>query len=241
MYIVAVKDERGGLIAELRLDAGDIKLGRSKDNDVCLVSDSVSRQHACIYISGQAYVADMGSSNGVYVSDRRIQREAAVDEKAMSPRQFNRLGTGQSCTIISTGVNTAVYTPTDAHGKLVIVSGPQVGREILMFDPSARWAELMKMTSTPDVSISRHHARLHKQDDGSYVLRKVQATEHMCTVVGLIDRFVYSPASIHLEILNVFYLRLTVFHNKARYGRWVIYGLLVVLAPDRDGDFSLRQ
>ena len=132
MYIVAVKDERGALIAEARLENSDIKLGRSEDNDICLVSGLVSRQHACIYIENdQAYIADMGSSNGVYVNDRRIQRESAIDSSSQIRVAEFGVSLERPRTSPSTrpGVNTAVYTPTDAHGKLVVASGPQTGRE----------------------------------------------------------------------------------------------------------------
>ena len=81
MYIVVVEDERGALVSEHELAGGQLNIGRSSENDIILASGSVSRNHACIYIeNGTAYVADMGSSNGVIVDDVRVKGERVIDK-----------------------------------------------------------------------------------------------------------------------------------------------------------------
>ncbi len=53
----------------------DNVIGRLAEADVCVDEDSVSRQHAHVRHDGQGwYVEDMGSTNGSYVNDERIER-----------------------------------------------------------------------------------------------------------------------------------------------------------------------
>ena len=54
-------------------------VGRSKDTDVQVVSDTVSRTHALIWQeAGAAWVADLDSSNGTYLNGTRISDPAAI-------------------------------------------------------------------------------------------------------------------------------------------------------------------
>ena len=56
------------------LDDGEYVVGRDPDLEVFLDSPGVSRRHALIRISGaQATVEDLGSKNGTFVRDRRIE------------------------------------------------------------------------------------------------------------------------------------------------------------------------
>ena len=55
-------------------------LGRSRDADVQIEDPNVSRQHAMIeFLTGQYYIVDMGSTNGVEVDGRRVQRVRLAD------------------------------------------------------------------------------------------------------------------------------------------------------------------
>jgi hypothetical protein len=63
------------LVDEKRWNA----IGRDPDNDVVLADNSVSRRHALVSIRGGAFcVRDMHSSNGTYVSGRRIGTDTTV-------------------------------------------------------------------------------------------------------------------------------------------------------------------
>lgn len=52
---------------------GNVRLGRETDNDIVLIDPKISRHHAAFEVSGgDCVVADLGSTNGVYVNDLRI-------------------------------------------------------------------------------------------------------------------------------------------------------------------------
>jgi DNA-binding winged helix-turn-helix (wHTH) protein len=65
----------------LTLEEGDYVLGRDPDADVYLDSPSVSRRHAKIRITGRdASVEDLGSRNGTFVRDQRIDHVSMLED-----------------------------------------------------------------------------------------------------------------------------------------------------------------
>lgn len=58
------------------LGEGRVTIGRTEENDIVLPDTSISRQHAAIEnINGDYYVVDLGSSNGVFLNNERIEKE----------------------------------------------------------------------------------------------------------------------------------------------------------------------
>ena len=56
------------------LASGGVRIGRGAENDVVLLSDSVSRSHARIEVRADGYhVVDLHSTNGTYVNDELVQ------------------------------------------------------------------------------------------------------------------------------------------------------------------------
>ena len=56
-----------------------ISIGRSKDNDITIDDDSVSRHHATIIQTSSGIVInDNGSSNGTFINGNRINQESAL-------------------------------------------------------------------------------------------------------------------------------------------------------------------
>lgn len=83
---------RGWLVTEgwrLPLRAGETILGREGEGVVALPSPSVSRQHAAVVIEGAAArLRDLGSKNGTFVDEIRVERPTALRDGAQV-----RLGT----------------------------------------------------------------------------------------------------------------------------------------------------
>ena len=76
----------GWLIADtwrLPLRSGETVLGREGDGVVPLPSPSVSRQHAALMIEGTAArLRDLGSKNGTFVDEIRVERSIALRDGA---------------------------------------------------------------------------------------------------------------------------------------------------------------
>ncbi len=63
----------------------ETSIGRAVDNDVVLEDKSVSRRHAHIaWESGQYLLEDLGSTNGTFVSGKRIARHPLADGDELS-------------------------------------------------------------------------------------------------------------------------------------------------------------
>jgi serine phosphatase RsbU (regulator of sigma subunit) len=66
---------RFGVARHLPLDKDLFTIGRKAENDLQLLSDTVSRQHANIVFENDGYyLVDVGSKRGTYVNDQRIER-----------------------------------------------------------------------------------------------------------------------------------------------------------------------
>jgi adenylate cyclase len=82
-------EDEGG--REIPLVTGNVwKIGRTEDNAVVLLDDSVSRNHAMLQSDGgEFYLIDMGSRNGSFVNGRRLTAPVAL-------RDGDRLSLGQA-------------------------------------------------------------------------------------------------------------------------------------------------
>ncbi len=74
----ALLEELSGQGAAFPLQKRANRIGRAADNDVCLANSTVSSYHAEIHIrrDGEIVISDLGSSNGTYVNDKKINQQA---------------------------------------------------------------------------------------------------------------------------------------------------------------------
>ena len=173
MYLIVVNDEKGALVCEKELRT-ELSIGRTTDNDIILQNSSVSRKHAVLYIDhNMVFIQDLGSVNGVQVDDTVVQGSVQISEQSqvkigtfklfieyVSPAESER-----------GGFQTAVVHPNQAHGKLVVINGPQAGKEFYLFEPITSVGRTEENDITiAHISVSRHHARLKYEDNGSYVI-----------------------------------------------------------------------
>lgn len=78
-FRVSVYNLSGQIEQQFELQQGSVTIGRATDATVRLMSASVSRHHARLYVSGDTLrVMDLNSSNGVRVNGVRIQGEAPI-------------------------------------------------------------------------------------------------------------------------------------------------------------------
>ncbi len=73
-WTLVIEDRFGTVTDEFVFDAGELVIGRSRQCDIVLPSENVSRRHACVRIEdGHLFVEDVGSSNGVWFDGLRLQ------------------------------------------------------------------------------------------------------------------------------------------------------------------------
>lgn len=67
----------GGTPRRVELSATPVVIGRSRDSDVCIAHDTVSRQHCVVWDGDGVFrVRDLGSTNGTRVNDATVQEAA---------------------------------------------------------------------------------------------------------------------------------------------------------------------
>ena len=99
----------------LTVEEGEYLIGRDPDADVYLDSPSVSRRHAMIRIAGRdATIEDLGSRNGTFVGERRI--DTAIDDP---PRRRH------SCRFGRADLPTRGRAGVDEVSRLEVASGDQ--------------------------------------------------------------------------------------------------------------------
>ncbi len=236
MYILAVKDERGALVSEHQLSDQLLHFGRTNENEIVLSSKTISRQHACIYLENdRIYIGDMGSANGVFIDDRRIQGEVEVQlENKVRIGEFTIQLERLEEEPTGVGINTAQVAPEKAHGKLVLLGGPQAGREVLLFEPIVTIGRVEENdVHLPDISVSRHHARLHSHHDGGYVLQDLGSSNGTHLLGRKVTKAVRVAPGDRIHFGNIeCLLAATNRPTRARAStrKLVIYGLLAFAA-----------
>lgn len=75
----------GALAKELTVEKNEIFVGRKQDNDLVIDNPAVSGRHCRIYKEGKGYfVEDLKSTNGTFLRDRRVEREALHHKDALA-------------------------------------------------------------------------------------------------------------------------------------------------------------
>ena len=68
-----------GIPKDIQLTQEPLSIGRSREADISLIDDKVSRAHACIrYSDGQFFIKDLGSRNGVYLNGQKIDADVPL-------------------------------------------------------------------------------------------------------------------------------------------------------------------
>lgn len=164
---------------ELTLAEGaTASIGRLETNDICIREQHVSRQHAVInYRDGIFMITDLGSANGVYVNDRRINEPfplASGDVIRLYVPEFRFAALLTDAERQATENGTFIGAITNSgKGRLIITNGSQEGNSIPLM---LRKVTVGRATAKADweiglqdPSVSRPHARFELVDN-SWIL-----------------------------------------------------------------------
>jgi pSer/pThr/pTyr-binding forkhead associated (FHA) protein len=160
-------------------------IGRATDNDLTIIHKHVSRHHAIItFRSGVFHINDLGSVNGTFVNDLRVERPHPLVAGDVI-RLYEPVLTFQAATdtdLSRAQVAGRLTTPESQASRLQITSGAQEGETIpLILDEvrigratqGAPWEIALR-----DPAVSRPHAALRRRDDAWFVcdLKSVNGT-----------------------------------------------------------------
>lgn len=150
-------------------------IGRSSNNDIQIAEQHVSRQHAVIsFREGVFMVNDLGSSNGTFVNDQKIEEPfplfAGDCIRLYVPElRFTTADATDADAAQKTGrLIVPTSSATNAVCSLTVTNGPQEGQTFaLLLDEvkigrattNATWEIMLQ-----DPSVSRPHARLQRQN-----------------------------------------------------------------------------
>ena len=183
----------------------------------------------------QVFVSDMGSANGVYVNEQRITRDTPVDDKSrirVSEYLFQLERHEPEPT--GSGIRTALVAPDDAHGKLVILAGHDAGREVLLYEPIISVGRIDENElSIQDPSVSRQHAQLKRQDDGSYALTDLGSSNGVFVLGRRINRPTRVGHGDRITFGQIECLLTTANGQQAggkSLGQWLVFTVLAILA-----------
>ena len=152
----------GAMVQEVRLTRGRITVGRRRNCDIVLDNPAVSGDHALVERIGRdVYLEDRDSTNGTYLNGKRVRRQMLrfgdeirvarytlryCDDDAPAQPGFEHTlmmtetAFGGGCVDTRPAVEDKSAPPTrpavaELSGVLRILSGPQVGRDVVLSKP----------------------------------------------------------------------------------------------------------
>lgn len=157
-----------------------IEIGRLERNDLTLSNPRVSRQHAVLVWRDSAFqIKDLRSVNGTFVNGTRITAPhilqdgdtIAIDEE---PLHFYQLGGPKATADRSDFEGDTIMVPEkNRHPRLVVSSGEQEGRQIMLHTQTAVIGRATDKDDwdidLQDKSISRPHAEI-SDENGRFMI-----------------------------------------------------------------------
>jgi pSer/pThr/pTyr-binding forkhead associated (FHA) protein len=112
----------------IALDRDCVTIGRAPSNDLVIHHHQISRHHAELRLGAEGWwIADLGSTNGVQVRGRRVERHVlqSGDRVQLAPTVFLTLGVEGPAHDIS--VQPTTYAPAVSLGRGAVADSPTRG------------------------------------------------------------------------------------------------------------------
>lgn len=204
LFTLIIEDQDGHVETQFSFDDGEFIIGRSHSSDIILPSDNVSRRHARLFTQdGRCFVEDLASSNGVFVNGERIHRATEVAhaaqikvgdyylhvegashaEKTAHVDAAGTDGTGDSIQDTRSATEERIAFPhADPGGGEIIARliGSSESVRGQVFDVTRAVSLVGRgkdcAVTIIDASISRVHAKLLRNQDGSITIEDLRSS-----------------------------------------------------------------
>lgn len=174
------QDPQTGELREYVLERGaTVTIGRSPNNHVCIPERHVSRQHAAILDRDGVFVlVDYHSANGTFVNEQPVAGAVPLASGDVIRLYVPVLMFSESVTdqehAQAAASGTLIRGQADAYATLTIRTGPQTGTVIPLLAPVVTIGRATRRAawdiSLTDEAVSRPHAELRRERDGSWTL-----------------------------------------------------------------------
>lgn len=114
-----------GKMSDFSIDQPSILVGRAQGNDLILDHSSVSRRHARFTIeSGQLYVEDLGSANGTFIDDQKLDANSptrVIEKQVIRFGDVRLVFSAPAPLETSETIRPATYEAVGGQKELVII------------------------------------------------------------------------------------------------------------------------
>ncbi|HEX5102157.1 MAG TPA: FHA domain-containing protein [Polyangiaceae bacterium] len=174
MWKLTIQDDQGTKPVVVHFVRDEYTIGRDEGNAVRLTERNISRHHARMLKSSDAWrLQDLGSYNGCYVNGARVVDTQALQHGDLIQLGDYRLsiedeavGTGRTDGVLTLPGRPGINTQAD---RLVMMAGPGAGQEFVLNADRmvlGRGEECDISINHP--SVSRVHAEIRKLSEGRY-------------------------------------------------------------------------
>ena len=154
-------------------------IGREDNNDIAIHEKHISRRHAVInFRHGVFMISDLGSVNGTWVNDKRLQEPFPLEHGDII--RLYRMELHFSAVVTSEEKERAAHTGTLivpvqlSQPKFTVSAGPQEGAVFPLTESEMGIGRTTRRhswdISLQDRAVSRPHARLERTPDGTYTI-----------------------------------------------------------------------
>jgi len=174
------QDPQTGELREYVLERGaTVTIGRSPNNHICIPERHVSRQHAAILDRDGVFVlVDYHSANGTFVNEQPVAGVVPLASGDMIRLYVPVLTFSEGVTdrehAQAAASGTLIRGQAGAYPALTIRTGPQAGTVIPLLAPVVTIGRATRRAvwdiSLPDQAVSRPHAELRREADGTWTL-----------------------------------------------------------------------
>ena len=162
------------------MEGATVTIGRSRDNEICIPEQHVSRKHSVIsHQYGIFMISDLGSANKTFVNDQELEdafplAHGDVIRLFVPEIHFSAVVTEEDHQEAIRSGSVAQAVDKDSRPRLMITAGQQEGAEIPIMTDSVSIGRAVQQATweirLEDRAVSRPHARIEKRGSEWFVV-----------------------------------------------------------------------